>query len=375
MKKIYLSKVQQFNEVSYTGSVDPRMLVKMADQIEIGQVQDDQRPLDKKHILDIAEYVVGTKQVGLLPTSVIVGTKQNEEYKTELTVETETSADGTVLYYMMIPETDEELKRYANTIDISDGQHRVFAFSDLYRNPNLKDTTIYEVPVTFFIKPQLNTRRSIFYTTNAMQKSVSANLLLWFKNKLDLLSKPERDYLPLVSLLNSENVSPLKGRIIMSAEKISKGYKAKELVKILNKAKINELGAFTSQNITRAEITKILSTYLNGWEKRYGLQFREPGKETMTKISGLRYILLLFPAFVDISLTKKQKFDLDFVVEQIRELEEAKCVDTANEETLFTIDALSFRGEGATVKLAENDGRTLKYHVANKQTSGFNPFA
>ena len=51
MKKIYLAKVQQYNEISYTGSVDPRTLVRMADQtIEIGQVQEDQRPLDKKHI-------------------------------------------------------------------------------------------------------------------------------------------------------------------------------------------------------------------------------------------------------------------------------------------------------------------------------------
>ena len=36
--------------------------------------------------------------------------------------------------------------------------------------------------------------------------------------------------------------------------------------------------------------------------------------------------------------------------------------------------SLSFRGEGATVKLAEDDGNLLKVFVANKQTAGFNPF-
>ena len=143
---------------------------------------------------------------------------------------------------MMIPETEPELKAYENTIDISDGQHRVFAFSDMYRSHDLKDSDVYEVPVSFFITPQLKTRQNLFYTTNAKQKPVPANLLLWLRDQLKLLTKPEEKYLPLVRLLNSENVSPLKGRIIISAEKISKGYKAKELVKIFNKAKIAETG-------------------------------------------------------------------------------------------------------------------------------------
>ena len=369
MKKIYLTKVQQFNEISYTGSVDPRILVRMADQsIEIGQIQEDQRPLDKKHIQDIAEHV--GKQ-GLLPTSIIVGTKD----KNKLTIETENDADGNTLYFMMIPDTEEELQEYENTIDISDGQHRVFAFSDTYRSTDLKNTDVFEVPVTFFIMPQLITRQNLFYTTNAKQKPVPPNLLMWLRDKLKLLSKPEEIYLPLVRLLNTENISPLKGRIIMSAEKISKGIKAKELVRILNKAKINEIGVITSQKISDNQMTQILSVYLNGWEKRYQLDFQHPRKDTMTKISGLRYILLLFPAFVEISVTKQHKFDSDFVVELIKELEEAKDIDVAADETLFTIDALSFRGEGATVKLAEDDGKTLKAYDANKQTSGFNPFA
>ena len=370
MKKIYLTKVQQFNEVAYTGSVDPRKLVKMADQtIEIGQVQEDQRPLDKKHIQEIAEHV-GSKK-GLLPTSIIVGTKD----KNILTVESEQSADGETLYYMMIPDTDAELQQYANTIDISDGQHRIFAFSDLYRSTDLKDTDVYEVPVTFFIVPQLITRQNLFYTKNANQKPVPANLLMWLREKLKLLSNQEEVYLPLVRSLNSENLSPLKDRIIMSAEKISKGYKAKELVKILNKAKVKDIGKISSQKIDVTKMTKILSEYLNGWEKRYQLDFQHPRQDTMTKISGLRYILLLFPTFVEISVTKQHKFDSDFVVELIKELEEAKKIDSANDETLFTVDALSFRGEGATVKLAEDDGIALRAYDANKQTSGFNPFA
>lgn len=368
MKKIYVSRVQQYNEVSYTGSVDPRKLVRMVDQsIEIGQVQEDQRPLDKAHIQDIAKHV---GEQGLLPTSVIVGTRD----KNKLKVETEVGADGSVLYYIMLPDTEEELQEYANTIDISDGQHRVFAFSENYRSTDLKDSDIYEVPVTFYITPQLITRQNLFYTTNAKQKPVPPNLLLWLKDKLKLLSKPEEMYLPLVRLLNSENISPLQGRIIMSAEKISKGFKAKEIIKILNKAKVNEIGVITSQSISDNQMTQIMSDYLSGWEKRYQLDFQHPKQDTMTKISGLRYILLLFPTFVEISVIKQHKFDSDFVVELIKELEEAKNIDVANDETLFS-DTLSFRGEGATVKMAEDDGKSLKAYDAKKQTLGFNPFA
>ena len=369
MKRIYLAKTQQHGVVFYTGSVDPRILVRMADQsIEVGQVQEDQRPLDKKHIQEIAAHV-GENQ-GLLPTSIIVGTK----VKDKLTVNEEKSTSGDDLHYMLIPETDQELKEYENTIDISDGQHRIFAFSDSYRSQELKNSEVYEVPVTFFITPPLKTRQSLFYTTNAKQKPVPANLLLWLRDKLQLLSKQEETYLPLVRLLNSENMSPLKGRIIISAEQISKGYKAKELVKILNKAKIAETGVATFQQIDDDKMAQILSVYLSSWEHHYQLDFQHPKQDTMTKISGLRYILLLFSYFIEIAVNTKTKFDESFVRNSITELEEAKGLDPINGESLFTKDALDFRGEGATVKRAENDGNLLKAYVANKQTSGFNPF-
>lgn len=368
MKKIYLSKTQQHGVPAYTGSVDPRVLVRMADQsIEVGQVQDDQRPLDKKHIQEIAAHV---GENGLLPTSIIVGTK----VKDKLAVCSEISVTGHELFYMMIPETEQELNDYQNTIDISDGQHRVFAFSDTYRSQELKDSDIYEVPVTFYIMPQLKTRQNLFYTTNAKQKPVPANLLMWLRDQLKLLSKPEEKYLPLVRLLNTENVSPLKGRIIISAEKISKGFKAKELVKILNKAKIDETGFTSGQKIDDNKMAQILSVYLSGWEKYYQLDFQHPKQDTMTKISGLRYIMLLFPTFTEIAVTNKRKFDDDFVRGIIEDLETAKNVDSINGETLFTVGGLSFRGEGATVQLAEDDGKALKAYMAQKQTSGFNPF-
>ena len=197
---------------------------------------------------------------------------------------------------------------------------------------------------------------------------------MWLRDQLKLLSKPEEMYLPMVRLMNSENISPLQGRIIMSAEKITKGYKAKEIVKIFNKAKLSEIGLITSQSLSNEQMIKILSEYLTGWERKYQLSFRNPGQNTMTKISGLRYIILLFPTMIELAVNNKRKFDTDFVMEMISDLESAKNVDVDNNQTLFSVEPLSFRGEGATVKLAEDDGKTLKAYVANKQTAGFNPF-
>ena len=119
----------------------------------------------------------------------------------------------------------------------------------------------------------------------------------------------------------------------------------------------------------------IISEYLTGWEKRYQLEFSKPRQDTMTKISGLRYILLLMPTFVDIAFNGQHKFNSDFVVETIKDLETVKSVNIMDGENVFSVNALSFRGEGATIQQAEDDGKALKAYASSKQTEGFNPFS
>ena len=159
----------------------------------------------------------------------------------------------------------------------------------------------------------------------------------------------------------------------MSAEKINKGFKAKQLVKILDKAKINEIGTIANVTLSNEEMIEILSDYLRGWEQRYNLEFKHPNQDTMTKISGLRYILLLFPAFVEIAVNRPAQFTIEFVIELIKELEEARGIDSASDKTLFS-DSPIFRGESATIKQAEEDGTILKAFDAQKKTQGHNPF-
>ena len=63
MKKIYLQKITQHNTESFIGKVDPRDLVKIAEEVEMGEVQDAQRPLNAKRVKDIANYVSDEKGI------------------------------------------------------------------------------------------------------------------------------------------------------------------------------------------------------------------------------------------------------------------------------------------------------------------------
>ena len=366
MKKVYLIPVSQHDSTFYIGKYDPRKLVKMTDPaIDVNTLQEAQRPLDKKHLQEIADYASHDKQ-GMLPSSILIATKETDK----LVLKTET-VSGETKHYIEFPDSDAELTYYSNTIDVIDGQHRLFAFDEKYRDPDFKDSEKYELPFSIFITPTIFVRRKLFTITNEKQKAVSPNLLLYLKSMLGMLDSAEETYLPLVKALNEENMSPLKGRIVISAEKISKGYKAKELIKIFNKAKLADI-IIGGNPISKENLVKALSIYIQGWESHYQLSFRSPGKDTMTKISGLRYITLLFETFFDHSVNTRKLFDVDFVKTVIQDLENAKQLDEG--QTLFD-DSMLFRGEGATVKLAADDANRLKAYLANKATDSFNPLA
>ena len=366
MRKVYLIPVTQHDSSFYIGKYDPRKLVKMTDPtIDVNTLQDAQRPLDKKHLQEIADYASHDKH-GMLPSSILIATKETDK----LVLKEELVA-GETKYYIEFPDSEAELANYSNTIDVVDGQHRLFAFDEKYRDPDFKDSEQYELPFSIFITPTIFVRRKLFTITNEKQKAVSPNLLLYLKSLLGMLDSAEETYLPLAKSLNEESMSPLKGRIIISAEKISKGYKAKELIKIFNKAKLADI-IIGSKPISNDDLTTALSIFIKGWEGYYQLSFRSPGTETMTKISGLRYILLLFETFFDHSINTQKAFDEKFVKQVIQDLENAKQLNEG--QTLFD-DSLVFRGEGATVKLAADDANKLKAYLANKVTNNFNPLA
>ena len=370
MKKVYLIKVTQNGKEFYMGKADPRILVRLTDNLQIGEIQDAQRPLEKKHLQEISKYVGDEK--GILPSSILISTKQMNKYgnKIEILHETNKIIDKSgneveiEQHYMMIPDCESEFKSFEGTIDTIDGQHRLFSFRNDFVSPLLKDSDVYEIIFSLFETPSINLRRELFITTNEKQKAVSANLILWLRETLGLIDEKEKKFLNLTKKLNEEEYSPLKGRIIMSAETIKNGYKSKEIVKILMKTFQDSNQVLEEALPSLDDKAKAISIYLQGWEKYYDLSFQRPKKNTMTKISGLRYILWWFPTFCETALDQEVKLNDEFIKTMIEEIQDS--VDPSI--SIFDIST-NFRGEGATDKAVKDHiGVWKAYHVKIKRT-------
>lgn len=354
MKKVYLQEIIQYNDKCYIGKIDPRELVRVATKIEIGETQTAQRPLNGKRIKDIAKYV--GNEHGILPSTLTLATNNNSF---------ELKKDSNNIFYIEFPETDEEFKNYINTIDVMDGQHRLYSFDE---NIQLIDSNAkYEIGFTLYFKPTILERQKIFVVCNEKQEKVSGNLLMWFRDKLKMLSENEKRYYMLVDSLN--NNYPLQGRIIMGAEKVKNGIKAKELMKIIEKSKLCDL-SIKSKQLSDEEIIKIVSTYLSAWEKAVGFSFSKTSKVTgpATKISGLRFMLFTLQAFWDRAISTRAKFNEEFVVKTISLL--AQNMSILREE--FFTDATNkqaFMERSQTEKFAETCSKTIK----NLDNEDFNP--
>lgn len=347
MRKVYLFEVVQHNTKRYVGKMDARDLVRVATKVEMKAVQEAQRPVNPKRLKDIAEFV---NAKGSLPTSIVIGTTNDN-----LTVHPVEKSSVKNLYYMEFPETDEEFKRYENSFDIMDGQHRLFSFLPEY-NRNLSDDDKFEITFEMYIKPTIRDRRIIFKSTNEKQEKVASNLLMWFREKLGLLLEKEQKYHSVVTLLNTEVCSPLKGRIIMGAEKITGGLKAQQIITIFDKVGINSIAGTTLDD---DKMLHMISTYLSGWEDAVGAKMADRDKDlgAFSKIAGLRFMIWMLPAFYDQALNEKQKFSSEYVSQKVKFLfknegMEAKDIFSKDSAYIKALGNNPFAGETPTTILA-----------------------
>lgn len=357
MKKVMLYPVRQKNVTFYAMVADPRNIAAVMKRAKAAESQENQRPWSLSKVKEIALFVMGWMRVGatnhrvlgLLPNAPIISFAENLE------VQHDTNTDT---YYVMFPETAEEFAQYANSIEIIDGQHRVLAFADDLRDPEFSNGTRYEMIFSVFPPLGVEEKKELFMVTNEKQTKVESNLLRLFKKQLHLLDDDEKLF-DLVSRLNAEDYSPLKGRVIIGSDAIPKGYKEMQLSKILDKSGIYEkLARSTGEN--EMKMCKGLSLYLQAWESVYQVSYKNPGKETLTKIAGLRYVLYMFSDILDILKDQNKPATKEAFEELIRKLPEAIKVNDVftSEET-----SLAFRGEGATVKLAKEHGKALVAHM------------
>ncbi|MBR5849668.1 MAG: DGQHR domain-containing protein [Alistipes sp.] len=341
MKKVYLLKITQHGETCYVGKMDPRDLVRVAVKVEMGEVQDAQRPLNKKRVQDISKYVA--EENGILPNTLTIATKDNS-------FEIKPLEGVSDVYYINFPSEECEFPMYQEKIDIMDGQHRLYSFLD--EMCKLNSDTPYDIGFTIYDKPTLSQRRKIFVSCNEKQEKVSGNLLMWFKIQLDMATDEEKNFYSVVQKLSEEY--PLRGHIIMSAENIKNGVKAKEVMAAMKQAKIHNMRA-SGKTLTEELKVKVICTYLSAWEKFASFKFatsklKEAGPAI--KMAGLKYMLLLLPTIWERALNTRSPFTEKFVGDTLNELATHLGVER---ERFFTCDQhkYNFRDRTVTDEFAE----------------------
>lgn len=359
MKRYNLSRVCQKGKDFYVLIADPRIIVKLLVNYKAGEEQDTQRPWEEKRVKEIARYVSGKfkddenkKAVGLIPNAPILNIKTK--------IELQEDEQGT---FILLPETETEIKKLEGVIEAIDGQHRIRAFMDEYIDVDFAPETTYEMIFSVFFRLSKNEKKEIFMIINEKQNKVPGNLLRMYKRELDLLKGDEVVY-DLVCILDTEDYSPLKGRIMIGSKKISKGYQESQISKILNKSDAyKQLEALVKDH---NKMAKIISNYLMAWEQVYGVSYQDPGKETLTKISGIRYVLFLLPAMLDILATRKSVASVAEFKKVIEMLPDAVEVDDVFTD-ITTLPA--FKGEGATISMAKQHATALKAYAQKNENN------
>lgn len=319
MRRVYLQKIIQHGVVSYCGRIDPRELVRIAEKVTMGEIQDAQRPLNKKRVKEIASYV--NADMGILPNTLTIATNSNK-------IQIKKTDFDDNLYYCELPNKEDEYDKFTNSIDVMDGQHRLYSF--LPDMELLPANEPFEIGFVLYDKPSLALRRRIFISCNEKQEKVDPNLLIWFKEKLGLLNTEEVRYFNIVSTI--ANDYPLKDHVIMSAEKIKNGVKSKEIMADLKKIKILEFSQ-SGEKLSDSQIISLIEEYLTAWEKVVGFEFASSSPKdagVAVKMAGLKYMIYILPAIWDYSINIKKKFKEAFLTETIQKLISAFGVEYEN---------------------------------------------
>lgn len=366
MRELYLLEVLQHDRKRYVGVAPAKDLVKLATTVELKETQEAQRPINPKRLSEIAQFI--SSNGGILSTSIVIGTKNDN-----LSVEPAGIKGIKNLYKMKFPETEAEFVAFQDSFDIMDGQHRLFSF--LPEICTLAEDTDFDISFEMYIKPTLRERRLIFKNTNEKQEKVASNLLMWFRAKLDMLNEKERTYHQVVSLLSTESCSPLKGRVIMGAERIVGGFKGEQLITILSKSDVKNID---SNALSDEKMLTLLSEYLSGWENAVGSKIADRDKDVnaFSKIAGLRFMILMLPTFYDQAISDREKFNGTYIRNKINELFaseglEARDIFCRDSDYQKSLGSNPFASEASITIFAKEWSNKLK----SLSSSAFDPLS
>lgn len=314
--KIQALKYNQKDKDVYMFSADPsyiKKLVKISD-ISISD-KHFQRPYDEKRVAEIKNYILGKDKLykkgknvlakGYIPNAIVLNL--GKEYKV-------TKNSG--MYFIEFPDVSS-IKKYSESIEVIDGQHRLFAFDDDCK-VKLKGSS-YQMCFVAFIDLSGDEKKEIFMVLNERQKTVDKNILLRHKKLLNLLLDEEETRYDLISKLNSEHDSPYHEKIIMAGEEKKYGLKASQMQNILESTKAVEKLIDSKGQISENHY-KVFKNYFNAWKNTFKHVWFVKNN-TLTKIAGYRFTVTLFPYIHEI-LSKGKDFQISAfsgIIEKIRD--------------------------------------------------------
>ncbi len=349
MQKIQALRYNQKDKEIYIFSADPNFIKKLVKISDISKNDKNfQRPYDIKRIEEIKTYLLGKDKLykkgkniyakGYIPNSIVI----NLSNKYKITEENKN-------IYINFPSA-EEAKKFENSIEIIDGQHRLLAFDDECKS-KLKN---YKMCFVAFTGLTGDEKKEVFMVLNERQKTVDKNILLRQKKLLNLLLDDEEIRYDIIVKLNNDNDSPLKSRIVLAGEKIKYGLKAKQIDEIFEKSKI--ISTLTDSNGQLSDKKyKLLLNYFNAWKNEYS-NIWFSGNNTLTKISGFRFIVFLFSGIYTI-LNSKRNFQISEFEKIVNEIKKIYFNDNFDIKKADKFQY--FQEKSGTIRLAENISKEM----------------
>ena len=344
--KISLTKFEQKNRTFYLMKADPREIISRCKYEDANKLQEYQRPWNPKRVKAIADYVHGDatindetadddskKAQGFIPNCPLLNTIES------------VIMDNGDDCYLELPEPE------VKCFEILDGQHRLISFDS--ENCRIADDETYEMGFVVCNKLTGDLKKEIFVIPNRTQEKVDKDVILSMMESLNILDETRSRHYRLLLSLNKEESSPLKGRIKIGGEKISRGLAPKALMKIFDES---DLIMTLDRDAPDKELDYVIS-YLSAWSKVFP-EMNENKSHTLNKIAGFRYIMYLSDTIMNIIRDEKKTWNEDDITSVVRKLR----YEIIDPDQIFerSKDINPFAGETTTKKLAKDHSKRLE---------------
>lgn len=272
-----------------------------------------QRTLKKAHYEDIATYV--RQQGTLLPTAIVVAL--DAEHVTAVP-----SGDPRIV----ILQFPEEEGKFAYVLD---GQHRLKGLGE-------PDVPELDLPVVALLGASEGTRVKVFADVNSKQEKVDKVLLDWLYKQIGDLSVDESALMDVVSKLNDDDDSPLKGRIKILPDDKATWIKSPILVRFVRHA----LKGTNLENRPAHDRATVLKEYMKGVKDTWPDAWGNNKVYSLTRSAGLEIMLGAFSAAKDrVDLNSGSSYTRQVFQEQMRPLADATIeLPVGNQTVSLTLD-------------------------------------